>query len=157
MIVFMEGEVILPFVEVTKEINASPEEVYMVAKDMESYPNFMKNVVKITTLERGDAYTVTKWDTRLQGKPIIWTERDEFDDEVRRIDYRLVKGDLKKFEGAWTFEEIGSKTLVKLTVDFELGIPMFASLVNPIAVLTVKNNCESMLEGIKSRVESAKK
>lgn len=147
----------MPFVEVTKEINASPEEVYMVAKDMESYPNFMKNVVKITTLERGDAYTVTKWDTRLQGKPIIWTERDEFDDEVRRIDYRLVKGDLKKFEGAWTFEEIGSKTLVKLTVDFELGIPMFASLVNPIAVLTVKNNCESMLEGIKSRVESAKK
>lgn len=147
----------MPFVEVTKEINANPDDVYMVAKDMESYPNFMKSVVKITTLESGEDYTITKWDTRLQGKPIVWTERDEFDDEARQIDYKLVHGDLKKFEGAWTFQETGGKTLVRLTVDFELGIPMFASLVNPIAVLTVRNNLEAMLAGMKSQVEGTKK
>lgn len=146
----------MPFIEVSKEIAASPDDVYQVAKEMESYPNFMKSVVKITTLESGEGYTITKWDTRLQGRPVVWTERDEFDDEARRIDYKLVTGDLKRFEGAWTFEQAGHSTLVKLTVDFELGIPMFASLLNPIAVLTVRNNLEAMLSGMKQQVEGRK-
>ena len=146
----------MPFIEVSKEMAASPDDVYRVAKDMEAYPNFMKSVVKITTLESGEGYTITKWDTRLQGRPVVWTERDEFDDIARRIDYKLVAGDLKKFGGAWTFEQVGNSTLVKLTVDFELGIPMFASLLNPIAVITVRNNLEAMLSGMKQQVEGRK-
>lgn len=143
----------MPFVEVSKEIAADPEVVYRLAKDMESYPNFMKSVVKITTLERGEDYTITKWDTRLQGRPVVWTERDEFDDNSRRIDYQLVEGDLKTFSGAWTFDTVAIGTLVKLTVDFELGIPMFASILNPIAVLAVRQNCEAMLAGLKKQAE----
>lgn len=146
----------MPFVEVSKEMAASPDEVYRIAKDMESYPNFMKSVEKITTLERGEHHTVTRWEARLQGRPLAWTEQDLFDDQARRIDYRMVKGDLKKFEGAWTFEPAGNGTLVRLTVDFEMGIPMFASLLNPIAVLTVRQNCEAMLAGMKQQVEAAK-
>lgn len=146
----------MPFIEVSKEMAASPDDVYRVAKDMEAYPNFMKSVVKITTLESGEGYTITKWDTRLQGRPVVWTERDEFDDLARRIDYKLVAGDLKKFGGAWTFEQVGNNTLVKLTVDFELGIPMFASLLNPIAVITVRSNLEAMLSGMKQQVEGRK-
>lgn len=146
----------MPFIEVSKEMAASPDDVYQVAKDMEAYPNFMKSVVKITTLESGEGYTITKWDTRLQGRPVVWTERDEFDDIARRIDYKLVAGDLKKFGGAWTFEQVGNNTLVKLTVDFELGIPMFASLLNPIAVITVRSNLEAMLSGMKQQVEGRK-
>ncbi len=143
----------MPFVEVSKEIVVNPEEVYLLAKDMESYSNFMENVVKITTLEKGEDYTITEWDTRLKGQPIVWTERDLFDDSARRIDYTLVKGDMKKFEGAWTFESKGDGTLVKLTVDFELGIPMFSSLLNPVAKLIVKKNCEDMLAGFKKQLE----
>jgi ribosome-associated toxin RatA of RatAB toxin-antitoxin module len=143
----------MPFVEVSKEIAADPEVVYRLAKDMESYPNFMKSVVKITTLERGEGYTITKWDTRLQGRPVVWTERDKFDDKSRRIDYQLVEGDLKKFSGAWTFDTVDIGTLVKLTVDFELGIPMFASILNPIALLAVRQNCEAMLAGLRKQAE----
>ena len=143
----------MPFVEVSKKIKADPDQVYLLAKDMESYPNFMKSVIKITTKERGDNYTVTEWDTRLQGKRLVWTEKDEFNDQSRRIDYKMIKGDLKKFEGAWTFESACSETLVKLTVDFELGLPMFATLLNPIATLTVRQNCEAMLEGMKHQME----
>lgn len=146
----------MPYVEVSKQMAASPNDVYQVAKDMEAYPNFMKSVVKITTLERGEGYTITKWDTRLQGRPVVWTERDDFNDEARRIDYKLVAGDLKRFEGAWTFDKVGNGTLVKLAVDFELGIPMFASVLNPIAVLTVRNNLEAMLSGMKQQVEGGK-
>lgn len=146
----------MPFVEATKVINGKPEEIYLIAKDMESYPRFMKNVVKITTLERGENYTITEWDTRLKGKPLVWKERDEFDDQNLVIRYKQIEGDLKKFEGAWTFEATENGTLVRLTVDFELGLPMFATLLNPVAVMTVKQNCEDMLQGMKDQVEKGK-
>ncbi|MEW6573688.1 MAG: aromatase/cyclase [Bacillota bacterium] len=143
----------MPFVEVTKEILGAPEAVYEVAKDMESYPKFMKNVVKIDTLERGDGYTITRWDTRFQGKPMVWTEKDFLDDKNLRIDYHLIEGDLKKFEGSWTFEPTERGTMVRLTVDFELGIPMFAALLNPAAVMVVKRNSEDMLNAMKQQIE----
>lgn len=146
----------MPYVETTREINGKPEEIYLIAKEMESYPKFMKNVVKITTLERGDNYTITEWDTRLKGRPLVWKERDEFDDEKLIIRYKQIEGDLKKFEGAWTFEPSAGGTLVRLTVDFELGLPMFATLLNPVAVMTVKQNCEDMLNGMKEQVEKDK-
>ncbi len=144
----------MPFVEVATEIKGRPEDVYKIAKDMEAYPKFMKNVVKIVTLERGQGYTITRWDTRLQGKPLVWTEKDLLDDRNLRIDYSLVEGDLKKFEGAWTFEPTADGTIVKLTVDFDLGIPMFAPLLNPVATMVVKRNCEDMLKGMKELIET---
>ncbi len=144
----------MPLVETSLEIAGDPQKIYEISKDMESYPNFMKSVVKVTTLERGENYTITMWDTRLKGRPMVWTERDDFDDAARRIDYKLVKGDLKKFEGAWTFEPTAAGgTLVRLTVDFEFGLPMFATLLNPLGMLVIKQNCEAMLEGIKQQVE----
>ncbi|MEW6448407.1 MAG: SRPBCC family protein [Bacillota bacterium] len=145
----------MPFVEVHKEIRGAPEAVYEFAKDMESYPRFMKNVVKIITLERGNGYTITRWDCRLQGKPVVWTEKDVFDDQSLRIDYHLIEGDLKKFEGAWTFEPTEEGTMVRLTVDFELGIPMFAALLNPVAAMVVKRNCEDMLSAMKEQIEAS--
>jgi ribosome-associated toxin RatA of RatAB toxin-antitoxin module len=144
----------VPYVEASININTSPETAYDLAKDMESYPKFMESVEKVETLERGSDYTITKWHTKLQGRPVVWTERDVFDDVAKKINYTLVKGDLKKFQGAWTFQQVGTGTLVKLTVDFELGIPMFASLLNPIAVMTVKQNCESMLKAMKKQLET---
>jgi len=143
----------MPYVEATKEIASNPDDIYVIAKNMESYPNFMKNVVKVTTLERGENYTVTKWDVTLKGKPLTWKERDEFDDSSRLIDFKQIEGDLKMFEGSWTFEPTANGTMVKVTTEFELGLPMFATLLNPIAVLTLKQNFVSMLDGLKEQAE----
>lgn len=143
----------MPYVEASISINALPAIVYELAKDMESYPKFMESVERVEILERGEGYTITKWHTKLQGRPVVWTERDVFDDAAKRIGYSLVQGDLKKFEGAWTFQPNAEGTQVKLTVDFELGIPMFAALINPIAVMTVRQNCESMLKALKKQLE----
>ncbi|MHB1419893.1 MAG: type II toxin-antitoxin system RatA family toxin [Bacillota bacterium] len=142
----------MPLIDVAKEVQSSPEEAYRMAKDMESYPKFMKSVDRITTLERGENYTITKWEARMQGKKMVWTERDEFNDVSLRIDYSLVAGDLKKFEGAWTFMPSDTGTRIRLTVDFELGLPMFAALLNPIATLIVRQSCEEMLVGMEKQL-----
>ncbi len=145
----------MPFVEATIIVQADPAAVYEVAKDMESYPLFMKDVVSVTTLERSPAMTITQWVTKLEGRVLKWKERDEFDDANRIIKYTQIEGDLKKFEGAWTFEPQNGATLVTLTVDFEFGIPMVAALLHPIARVKVRENCEMMLKGMKAKIEGS--
>jgi coenzyme Q-binding protein COQ10 len=143
----------MPYVESTIMVHAEPEAVYTLAKDMEAYPQFMKDVESITTLERLENGTITRWVTKLEGKTLKWTERDEFDDDNRMIRYTQIEGDLKKFEGYWKFESVNGETKVTLTVDFEFGIPMVAALLHPIAKIKVRENCEMMLKGIKKKVE----
>ena len=144
----------MPLVCVERFVAGPPEAAYALAKDMESYPQFMKDVVELRVLERDGNAQVSAWVGRLQGKLMRWKERDVFDDQHRVITYRQVEGDLKKFEGDWRFVAEGQGTRVSLSVDFELGVPMLAGLLDPVARLVVRRNCEAMLEGIKARVEA---
>jgi coenzyme Q-binding protein COQ10 len=146
----------MPMVVVEAEVPGPPARAYELAKDMESYPQFMKDVVYLKVLERDGNAQVSEWHGRLQGRILRWKERDVFDDASHTITYRQIEGDLKKFEGAWRFEPLegGSRTRITLTVDFDLGIPMLAPLLDPVARLVVKKNCEDMLAGMKAKLEA---
>lgn len=143
----------MPYVETSTVIKGDVDEIYRLAKDMESYPRFMADVVSVRVVERDGNSTVTEWVTRPRGVTLKWKERDLFDDEKRHIRYYQLEGDVKKFEGDWFFEPTPEGVKVTLTVDFEIGIPMFATLLNPFAGIIVRQNCESMLKAIKEQVE----
>src|ERR1700737_4142396 len=113
----------MPYVETSIEIAAPRQKIYQLAKDMERYPEFMPDVKTVKVLSRNGNTTTTRWKTHVEEAPIEWTEVDVFDDANTRIDYRLIEGDLDKFEGAWTFEERDGKTFVKLGVDYDFGVP----------------------------------
>ncbi|MCW5867372.1 MAG: SRPBCC family protein, partial [Candidatus Eremiobacteraeota bacterium] len=89
----------MAYVERSIIIEGPIEQVYELAKDMEAYPNFMPDVESVKVIEREPKRTVTEWETSVDGTPILWTEEDLFDDENFVIDYRLIEGDLDKFEG----------------------------------------------------------
>ena len=95
----------MPYVETAIDIAAPARAIYELAKDMERYPEFMPDVEVVKVLKRDGNTTTTRWKTLVEEAPIEWTEVDVFDDARNRIDYRLIEGDLDKFEGAWTFEE----------------------------------------------------
>jgi len=146
----------MPYVEVSKVIQGDKKELYEIIKRMEDYPKFMKDVVSVETLERGnDNTTVTYWITNVDGRKIKWKELDKFDDLNYRIAYKQIAGDLRKFEGEWILEDSVEGIKVILTVDFDFGIPMIAPLLNPILKKKVKQNSEAMLQSIKERIENA--
>ncbi len=146
----------MPYVETTIEIKAPAKKIYELAKDMESYPDFMPDVETVKILERRGNETVTRWKTLVEEAPIEWTEVDVFDDGKTRIDYRLIEGDLDKFEGAWTFEEHNGVTRVVLGVDYDFGVPTLAELIGPILQKKVEENSQMMLRALKERCESPK-
>lgn len=147
----------MPYVEVEEFIKAERENIYPIIKDMEKYPQFMKDLVSVEVIERTDCTTVTKWVSNVDGRSIRWTEQDVFDDENMHITYRQTDGDLKKFEGEWILTPVNGGTQIKLTVDFEFGIPMIAGLLNPILKKKVRENSQNMLAAVRDRVQICEK
>jgi ribosome-associated toxin RatA of RatAB toxin-antitoxin module len=120
---------------------------------MEGYPAFMTDLVSVEVIERQGNMTISKWVSNIDGRIIKWTERDVFDDDKLHIAYAQTDGDLKKFEGEWLLTAIDGGTEIKLTVDFEFGIPMIAGLLNPILKKRVRDNSLNMLKAIKQKME----
>jgi coenzyme Q-binding protein COQ10 len=143
----------MPYVETAIAIAAPARVVYELAKDQERFPQFMPDVETVVVLERHADYSVTRWKTLVEEAPIEWTEEDRFDDERQRIDYKLIEGDLDKFEGAWTFEERDGMTHVVLGVDYDFGVPTLAELIGPTLQKKVQENSEMMLAALKRQAE----
>lgn len=143
----------MPQVERKIVIDGDPQKVYELAKDMESYPNFMPDVESVKVVAREANSTVTEWVSAVDGTPFLWTEKDLFDDSNLRIDYALIEGDLEKFEGFWSFVPLGDKTEVCLVVDYDFGIPELTELIGPTLHEKVGENSEMMLTGMKKLVE----
>ena len=109
----------------------------------------------VAILERDGSRVITRWKTLVEEAPIEWIEVDHFDDEKLRVDYRLIEGDLEKFEGTWTFVRCDEGTLVRLGVDFDFGVPTLAELIGPTLERKVRENSEMMLAALKREAEAA--
>ena len=144
----------MPYVETSISIAAPRREIYELAKDMERYSEFMPDVEYVKILRRDGNTAVSRWKTLVEEAPIEWTEEDVFDDVNTRIDYRLIEGDLDKFEGAWTFDERDGITDVKLGVDYDFGVPTLAELIGPILHRKVEVNSMMMLRALKEKSEA---
>jgi len=144
----------MPYVESSISIQGRREDVYELAKDMEKFPQYMPDVSSVKVVERDSCSTLTEWETLVEEIPICWKEVDEFDDGELRIKYRLIEGDLDKFEGIWKFEDLDGETRVTLTVDFDFGMPTLAELIGPVLEMKVRENSMMMLEAMKKKVEN---
>jgi ribosome-associated toxin RatA of RatAB toxin-antitoxin module len=144
----------LPFIRCEAVVPGEPRRAFELASDMESYPRFMKDVVSLRVLEREPGAQISEWQARFQGKILRWKERDVFDEAALTIRYNQTEGDLRKFEGAWTFEPTPDGTRVTLTCDFDLGIPMLSSLLDPVAKMVVRKNCEDMIAAVAAQIRA---
>lgn len=143
----------MPYVETKTVIKGEGSKIYEIISNMTAYPEFMKDLVSVEILERGEGYTVSHWVSNVDGRKIVWTEKDNFYPDELKITYCQTEGDLKKMEGAWNIVPCDDGCEVTLAVDFEFGIPMIAGLLNPILKKKVRENSENMLTSIKEQIE----
>lgn len=143
----------MPYVESKAVIRGDSKKIYDIISNMVAYPDFMHDLVSVEILEKGENYTISHWVSNVDGRKIIWTERDVFYPQDLKITYAQTEGDLKKMEGQWLIVPHGESCEVTLSVDFEFGIPMIAGLLNPILKKKVRENSENMLNSIKTQIE----
>ncbi|MER7918682.1 MULTISPECIES: SRPBCC family protein [unclassified Streptomyces] len=147
----------MPRVDVELRIAAPPDLAWAAVADVESYPGCMDNVESVTVVERGDArHRTTAWSVRLKGSVLRWTEAEVLDDGARRFDFRQVTGDLGDFSGFWAVTPAGAAhSTVSLHVDFDIGIPLLAEMLNPVASDALRDNAAQMLRALERRLAAA--
>jgi len=138
----------VPLVRTTVDVpQASLSQVWQVVCEFERYPAVMRDVLEVRFHEQSGTEAVSSWRVLLNGSELTWTERDVFV-APHRIDFDQTEGDLEVFRGAWLLEEIDDGVRVTLDVEFDLGIPSLAAVLDPVGIQAIRSNSESMLRAI---------
>jgi ribosome-associated toxin RatA of RatAB toxin-antitoxin module len=146
----------MPQVDVKLVINAPIDEIWAAVRDVESYPTYMDNVIDVrvdSPEPNGDR--LSTWSVLLKGSVLEWTERERVDDAAHRIEFDQTDGDLDVFTGYWQLTETDGGVEAVLAVDFEIGLPLLADMLNPVAAQALSDNSEQMLREIERRVAAA--
>ncbi len=140
----------MPGVNLDVEIQADVERVWAAVVDVERYPAVMECVrwSRINSVE-SEEKRHTSWSIVLKGSILEWEENEFLDHEARVMRFEQTAGDMDVFTGSWTVTEISpGLTRVVLIIDFEIGIPLLADMLNPVAVRALRGNCNDMLMGV---------
>jgi ribosome-associated toxin RatA of RatAB toxin-antitoxin module len=143
----------VPHVEVNLRIDAPVDEAWRAVTRLEDYADFMDNVESVTVRGEEGGQRVSSWSVLLKGSILEWEETDELDEANRVMTFHQLSGDLDEFTGSWRVEEVdGGASLVSFSVDFEIGIPLLADMLNPVAAKALRENSEQMLRAIEQRI-----
>ncbi len=144
-------------VESTIQVDAPVADVYDIARDIESFPEFMDDVQEVEILEQTPERQVSRWVGLIEefNRTLEWTEEDFWDAEERSCRFAMIEGDFTDYSGLWTFEANDGGTLVKLVVDYEYAIPLIGPLIKKLLHRKVQQNCDNMLAAIKDKAENS--
>ncbi len=140
----------MPTVEVGVQLAVSPDMAWDTIIDVESYPRRMHNVQSVRLLpESGEGFRRAAWSVLLRGSVLRWVEREYLDAPARVVRFEQESGDLDLFSGYWSVQPHGSGgSDVRLHVDFDIGIPLLADMLNPIAKTALTDNAVLMLQAL---------
>lgn len=140
-------------VKVQKLLRAKRWQVLRMITRVNEFPLYMPNVKQATILERSRRGAVTQWQVNLEGIPLSWKERDEFDFANFTIRFKAIEGDLEHFEGKWVLSEHPSgATEVTVEVEARIGIPLVDKVVGDTVREKLDKNFELMLTILAERV-----
>ncbi len=148
----------MPRIEQSVEIQAPIAHVYNVARDVETFPQFMPDLQSLTVLERSldGSRTVTEWVGLINAvrMKVKWTQEDVWDDSAFRDTFRMLQGDMDRMEGYWQFTAEGdSQTRFVSVVDYDFNVPMVGPMVKGLVKKLMTENLQSTLDAIKKRAE----
>jgi ribosome-associated toxin RatA of RatAB toxin-antitoxin module len=134
------------------DVEASAEEIFAVAADVEAYPEWNSAIKKVEVKERDDSGRATKvWmevDAKL--KVVRYTLLYDYSEAPEAFSWSLLDGDVKELSGRYSFDEFDDVTEVtyEMSVDPGFAIPGFLKR------QAEKQVVRSALEDLKKRVES---
>lgn len=144
----------MPKIIVSAIIESDIKSVFNLIKDIERFPEFMRDVKSIRILENLPDRIISEWQTDIDGTPISWTEEDIFDETTLTWRFKAIKSDYK-YEGVWSLEEINeNKTKVSVVADFDWEVPNFEKYFGKVYEKKAKNSLKSMLNALKKRLKN---
>jgi len=149
----------MPKIEIETIIQASPENVFRRAQEIERYPEFASELLEVKVLSREGNTVRSRWVGIAELGPITrkvsWEEIDVWDEERLECRFELSSGDMKSYNGVWKFERnADGLTHCSLTVDYELGIPLLGQLMEKLIHEKVTEVARAILSAVKKLAEA---
>lgn len=148
----------MPVIEVRRVLKAPLERVVAVARNVEAYPEFMPDVKSVRVLESHEDGNLQKveWVGVIKqfAREIRWVQEDRWVSPTR-VTFRQLEGDYDKMEGHWQFEASGDGTEFTNVLDYEYRVPLLGALVTKVVEFLVRQNLESIMDGIEKRATEA--
>ena len=139
----------MPRTEKKTVINATPEKCYQVIADLERYPEFVSDMQLAKILKRDGEKIKAEFTVKII-KQISYT-LDLIGVPGKSFDWKLVKGFMKKNDGAWRLKDLGDGTTeATYAVDVEFGLLVPSSVMK----MLQENQLPKMLDEFKKRIES---
>ncbi len=144
----------MPDVHAEILIQAPPERVYAVAKDIERFAEFLPNVRQVTIREREGSRVVSEWTGLVPEfkRTLHWVEEDVWDDTALACRFRCLSGDWDRYEGTWTFSPEDGQARVRLEISYDYNVPLIGALIKQLLRKLVARNAEETLAGLKRQV-----
>jgi ribosome-associated toxin RatA of RatAB toxin-antitoxin module len=135
-------------------VEAPPERVYAVAKDVERFSDFLPNVQQVTIREREGSRVVSEWVGLVPEfkRTLRWVEEDIWDDAALACRFRCLSGDWDRYEGTWTFSPEEGQARVRLDISYDYNVPLIGPLIKQLLRKLVARNAEETLTGLKRQV-----
>jgi ribosome-associated toxin RatA of RatAB toxin-antitoxin module len=140
----------MPEVALDLDIQAPAGRVWQVVTDIERYPESMDSVRWVKILDDTDPLARrSAWSVLLKGSILEWEEVEDLDPERMVMAFHQVSGDMETFDGTWRVVPLDDgRTRVSLHITFEIGIPLLADMLNPVAERSLRDNSREMLVGV---------
>jgi ribosome-associated toxin RatA of RatAB toxin-antitoxin module len=137
-------------VRVEMDVTQPPETAFGFVLDVENFSRLMPNVNSVSILEQNGGDRITRWDTEIEGAPLIWTERDTILPSEYRINFDCIEGDFDVFRGHWEVvcTDGSGQVRVACELEYSVGIPVIEEIVGHILKRKMIDNLEVMLQGL---------
>ena len=148
----------MPTVETSVWVDAPIRHTYSVARDNESFPEFMDDLKSLAIVERDGPRVVSDWCGTIPtfGLKVRWRQEDVWDDANYGCKFRQIEGDYDRLEGTWSFSEENGGTRFDSSLDYEYVVPGLGPLVKRVIHGIVVKNMDGVLSAIKDRAEKSK-
>jgi ribosome-associated toxin RatA of RatAB toxin-antitoxin module len=139
----------------TVSLSSQPiDRVWREVLDIASFPSYMEEVREVEILrEEGNARR-SRWSILLKGSILEWEEEERIDHEKREITFHQIEGDLAYFTGSWRVWQSEQDVSIEMHVEFDIGIPLLADMLNPVAARALEENAQKILSRIDTRAGS---
>lgn len=143
----------MPRIEVSTKIKDSATSVYNTIKNMENFPNFMRDVKSLKIIKNLPDKIITAWEIEIDGAPVKWKEEDIFDDKKLELSFNALEGDYKEYQGKWKIIPGHNHTKLTIEADFDWGIPVLEKYVGKALEKKAHLALLGMLQAIKNKLE----
>lgn len=149
----------MPIVNSSVVIDGPIHKVFALARDIETFPEFMNDLESVRIIECNEDRTrvVSEWTGIVKEfkTKIRWTEEDIWNETDKTCEFRLIKGDYSKYSGKWNFTDEDGQTRFDSEIEVEYDVPLIGALIKSIIAKKMKENVDNMLAAVKAKVESA--